>query len=820
MKDKLKKYIPFLIPMVIILIALLANRIYPFGSKILPLLDGYQQYPGFLSSFKEIILGKETILYSFKGVTGFNLFAACVYYNFNITNLLFLLFKTKHIIDFYTFIIIIKICLCSWTMHTYLNYLGKKKYNYLFSICYALSSYNLLYYLNYMWFDSVILLPLVMLGLEKIFKENKYYYYVITLTLAILSNFYIGYMICIFSVIYFIYKCILTKSKDKIFKFLLYSLLSGLITSFALIPVIIELINGKGSIFSEMEYFKMDLDGISALYKLTIGSYSNGDLEYGSPNVYVTLFIYLNAIMYFFNNKIKLKEKITSGIIILFFLLSMSFNLLDYFWQMMQMPIFYPVRYAFIFDFYLIYLAYQNYNNYEKLSIIKILIIALIIFIFSTLGFITAGNLLDKVNLPAKLIYFGITVLFITYYLFIQNSKAFSKYIYIIVLVELSVNTFVTLRNTGITNTYEEFSSSYQMNNEIIKKLDLDYFNRLTFEEKTIKNNGLLHSYNELNYFSSVRNNKTFNTLNKVFGIITIDNCNIKYFYNNPLVNSLLGIRYFITKDDLNIYELKDTYNDYNIYENKDIAPLGFAISKMDKFVIEDDYLTNINKLVKLINNDNIDILKEVPVKDTNISCSKISNICINNGTPYMYYEYTAKKDEIMYIQNDFPSGKDDSIYKLTINGKEIIFNNNYPLKIKKNDHITLNITPWERFKDYYYHFYIIDEKEYNNLIKNVNKEKLVIKNYKNDANFTTEIELENDGTLLTTISNDKGWKILVDGKDVQDANLFEGFITLDLTKGKHTIEFKFTPPGLKIGIIISSISLLGTVILLRKSQK
>ena len=320
-----------ILPIVIMLIVYIFNHIYPFGDNIVAMGDGYNQYPGMLNNFLNIIKGKENLFYSFKGLLGFNTYASLVYYTFNITNIFGLLFS--NVIKFYNFIVIFKIMLCSLTMFIYLNYVRKRKINYLFSICYALSTYNLLYYFNYMWFDSVIMFPIVMIGIEKIFKEDCYLLYVVSLSCTIIFNFYIGYMICIFSVIYFIYKSIIKGfNKSRIFKYLFYSLLSGLISAFALVPVMLELLNGKAELISEFakDYFKFDLDGISTFYKLSFASFSNGDLEYGTPNVYVSMFVYINALLYFFNSRIKLKERLASLGVCLFFLLSVSFNLLDH----------------------------------------------------------------------------------------------------------------------------------------------------------------------------------------------------------------------------------------------------------------------------------------------------------------------------------------------------------------------------------------------------------------------------------------------------------------------------------------------------------
>lgn len=821
----MKKYkihlLAFIVPILIVLFALLLNGYYPFGQKILLMLDGYNQYPGFLNTFKEIVLNHQSIFYSFKGITGFNLYASSIYYTFNITNMFFLLFKTSHIIDFYTFIIIVKMGLCSLTMLVYLNYLNPKKYNILFSICYSLTAYNLLYYLNYMWFDSIIMLPLVILGIEKIFKENKYYYYTITLTLSILFNFYMGYMICIFSLLYFIYKWIINKCpKDRLFKYIIYSLISGLICSFTLIPVILELLNGKGELFANTNYFKFDLDFINVFYKLTIGSLLNGDLEYGNPNVYVTIFIYINVVYYFLNSKIKLKEKILSACLLVFFLLSMSFNLLDYFWQMLQMPIYYPVRYAYIFDFYLITLAYKNYINSNNYSFIKCLIVFIIILTLSIIGFITSGNLLDKVNIPAKLIYLGVTILFLVYYLFILNNKDFKKLIYVVIIIELSVNTFVTFRNNGNINEIKDFNETYSVNYNVLQKLDLNEFNKVIFDKRTIKNNGLLLNYNDLNYFSSVRNNKVFNALNKVFGILTMDGCNANYYYNNPITNAIFSIKYYITKDKLNMYDLKDSYKDYNIYLNNDITSIGFMINNSIKnYKIEDEYLTNINNLIKIINQNDKNIIKEIESIDKNVSCSELS--CITYGSDsYIKYEYTAQKDEIIFVQNDYPTGKDKTKYELLINNETFDYSTHYPIKLKKKDKIELTINPTEDFKDYYYHLYIVDNTEYEKFINNINNSIEII-NYKNDANFIGKINVKEDGILFTTISNDNGWKIYVDGIETEITPILDGFIGIDLKQGEHTIEFKYTPPGLIEGLIISSVSIVTfSFIIIYKKKK
>ena len=808
-----------ILPIVIMLIVYIFNHIYPFGDNIVAMGDGYNQYPGMLNNFLNILKGKENLFYTFKGLLGFNTYATLVYYTFNITNIFGLLFS--NVMQFYNFIVIFKIMLCSLTMFIYLNYVRKRKINYLFSICYALSTYNLLYYFNYMWFDSIILLPIVMMGIEKIFKEDSYLLYVVNLSCTIIFNFYIGYMICIFSVIYFIYKSIIKGfNKSRIFKYLFYSLLSGLISAFALVPVVLELLNGKAELISEFakDYFKFDLDGISTFYKLTFASFSNGDLEYGTPNVYVSLFVYINALLYFFNSRIKLKERLASLGVCLFFLLSVSFNLLDYFWHMMSMPIFYPVRYSFIFSFFLIYLGFRNFIRYDKKNWKFNLGFYTLFVVMIGIGFVTSGNLDidERQNLMAKLIYLGISFVFMFYYIFMLNHKEFKKYIVYVVIIELGFNAFLTFKNSANESTYSKFINNYNFSNESISKIEDNDLYRTGFYDRTILNNGLLHEYNEVSYFSSVRNSNVFKYAKNVLGITVSDNCSSKYYYNNPIVNSLLGIKYIISNQDVDYYkEYKD-----NIYLNEDATSFGFlTTNKILELKYNDDFVSNMNNLVKTINNNDKNIIKEIDAGNKTISCNKKKNFCIFNGDDnYVLYQYMAKNDEFIFLNNDNYSKNE---YEFYLNDNITEIQNKGFLLLHSGDKIKFKITVDKKSYDYNIHLYSINYNVYKEFVNNINNKKMIVNNYYDDHHFTAKVNVKDDTLLYTSIANDKGWKIYVDGTLTNPASIYDAVIGLDLTEGEHLIEFKYFTPGLIEGLVISGTSILtGLIILFIKRAK
>lgn len=819
-KNNIKKtyLIALFSPVVILLLSFAINKIYPFGEKVILMMDGCGQYPGFLSHFINIIKGNSSLFYSLKGFIGFNIFANAGYYSLNITNFLYFFFK-NNIINFYTFIVVFKMGLASLTMTIYLNYIKKNKYNFIFGICYGLSIYNILYYFNYMWFDSIIILPLVILGIEKIFKENKYLLYATTLILSIICNFYIGYMICIFCLLYFIYKSIIKGFKLKrTLYFIIVSLLAGLTCAAILIPTIIELLGGKGDYFNIYKkiFFKFDFDFISTFYKLTFASYSNNDLRYGTPNIYVSLLAYLNFILFFFNKKINTKEKIASAIIIAFFLLSMSFNLLDFFWQMFQRPIYYPVRYGFTFSLFVLLIAFKNFITSETFTRKRLLIAFLIIFILSIIGFFTSGNLLEKENITAKIIYLGISYLILFYYILINNNK--NKTIMIIFfLIEISLSTIITFKNNGNEVYQKELEQNQTANLNALQKIKDNDIYRITMDKKSIKNNGLLHSYNDVNFFTSVSNKKTINVLKNIFDINIQDDCNANYYFQNPITNALLNIKYYVSNNKVDYYDVHDKTSSDLIYINNDAPSLGFITSKnLLNIKITDNYVNNINNIIKVINNDEQNIIKEITPSEKSINCYSDSFCILNQNIPSIKYEYKANKDEFIIIKNDYNSTNNDKTnYAVEINNKPVIGSTHSSYKIKKNDIIKVNITIAKDSKDYYYHLYSIDYNIYQKFIKNIKGEKMILENYQSDHHFTYKVTSKNDSLLFTSIANDPGWKIKIDNKVTNIENLFDGMIGINIPSGTHTIEFTYFPPGLKIGLIISISSLLGLTIFL-----
>mgnify|MGYP004668937941 CR=1 FL=1 len=830
MKKNLKKYLPeiltFIVPILIMLISCIVNKTYPFGNEILPKYDGYYQYAGFTSYYKNVLLGNESLFYSFKGLLGYNFYATSIYYMFNPTNLLCIFSTNVNILEYYTFIILLRIGLSGFTMCKYLKYKFKNQSNLryiIFSISYALMAYNVCYFFNYMYFDTVVLFPIVVLGLDKLIYERKNRLYIISLTLSIISNFYIGYMVCIFSLLYFIYNIVIYKLDKNIIKdFIISSLLSGFMCMIIIIPEASELLKGKALLYtsSKTEYFKFNMNFLNIFYKFLPGSTSNYDLKYGMVNIYVSLFVIILVIKYFFNKKISKKERITTLIFILFFLLSISFNLLDFAWQLFQRPIWYPNRYIFTFSFFLITIAMKEITNITYKTNIKENLIIIISFILLTLYSIIS---LKIHNDNLKIISYILGIILILQYTFFLNNKNAKYLLVMLFFIEVTTNAIFTLKIMGKTTTMTQYKTNEEINEKAVKHIKEienkdNNFYRMELSTSTVHNSPSLLNYNGINHFNSVKNAKTLNFLNK-FNYQVTDDTSVEFNNYNPYLTSLLGIKYINGSKDEMYYENVYNENPY-MYLNKDALSLGYMIYNKEFKESNSSYQNTENLINSMLNTDikRYKVIDNFNGEDTEIKEIDNKKYVISKTSIKIELEDKASNSmflipsrNISFVANYSIFINDEEIKDAVIKQSPIFINkgDTYKIIIKSNLSKTeLNSLKW----------YQIDYDKYIETINELKKNEFNITKYNKDNHIEGNIDVNNDkNVLLLTIPYDKGWNIYVDDNKVNYDICFDSFICLDLDKGKHNIKMNYVPSWFIVGLIISSLAFIVTIIYIRK---
>ena len=117
----------FLIPTLLMLVLFIIQGIYPFGSRSFLYMDMYHQYMPFFSEFVEKIKAGEGLAYSWNVGIGSNFLALYVYYLASPLHWLAFLFPKEHLLEFMSYLVIIKIGLCGLTACLYLHKNKKSK---------------------------------------------------------------------------------------------------------------------------------------------------------------------------------------------------------------------------------------------------------------------------------------------------------------------------------------------------------------------------------------------------------------------------------------------------------------------------------------------------------------------------------------------------------------------------------------------------------------------------------------------------------------------------------------------------------------------
>lgn len=379
-----KKAIYFLsafLPMLIMLIVWAIIGLYPFGSRSLMSVDFGQQYVSFFGLLKNSVLSGDfsNLSYSFTQSLGGPMAGLVGYYLLSPFNLIFIITPFQFY-GFAVFLIIwlrygaIGLAFAFLLIKRYKGLSSKKYLVPLLSTAYALSGMLVAYQMNVIFYDAMIMLPIVIAYLEELLDGGSIFKYSLTLGMMLFFQFYMGYMASIFIVLYACFY-VSSKSGDKgtlklklsnFFKPLLRafgaSVIGGGLASVILLPVLSSLLESRGGYNPGMT-FSLDLmiKPLDILSKLTIGGFDSGAWVMGPslPNIYIGAFGFVGFILYFSCKKICSIKKWSAGVVTCIFFISFVNEFVNKIWHMGQMPLGFFYRFSWLFSFFMLVLAFQ-----------------------------------------------------------------------------------------------------------------------------------------------------------------------------------------------------------------------------------------------------------------------------------------------------------------------------------------------------------------------------------------------------------------------------------------------------------------------------
>jgi len=86
------------------------------------------------------------------------------------------------------------------------------------------------------------------------------------------------------------------------------------------------------------------------------------------------------------------------------------------------------------------------------------------------------------------------------------------------------------------------------------------------------------------------------------------------------------------------------------------------------------------------------------------------------------------------------------------------------------------------------------------------NSSQYALKGVYNQDGFVArgEIDVSEDGYLVTSFPYQKGFSVLIDGKEVESECVNTAFLGTKISKGKHDVEIVFNAPMKNIGLCLS----------------
>ena len=864
MTTKKKVYLAsFIAPIIIMFVAWAIDGFFPFGAKSLMAVDFNAQYIGLYAYFKHLFLNGDlgSFFYSFSksigggmlGIWGFNLLSPF--------NFLFLLFSEENFQWVVPIVIALRYGTMGLTMTHFLvkRYDGLKSKAYLVPIVatiYALNGFNVSYQMNPIFYDGMIMLPLVLIGVEQVLDNESPKGYIGMLALALFVHFYMGYMTCIFVVIYALFYIIRSKEFknmkivfERLLKLACASIIAVGMVAAILLPIIISLVSTKGGLQNSLKFeWTLQINPFEILSKLFLGAFDNDSWPAGPnlPNIYVASFGLLGTLYYFISKKITKWGKVAAGFVLVVFLISCSHEFTSKLWHMGQNPAGFFYRFSWIIAFFLIYLAYLSLREVDTFSIKE----ASLLFAFMAVIFVIVQYQQHSfLTVWQRIATLGIFMILLLA-LFSAKVKQRWAVVAILTVIELTANAAIVQSRVGYTDAYKYHDAVLQLRNAIDPiRPDHQNFYRINKTFNLSKNDPFMVNYPGLSIFSSNLENST----RDLFDRLGNNGINATtYYQGTPLQDALFSVKYLVAPKPVYTKEYPDTSKMYvfgNMVTRKDITskepvyeavrtvtyeggpilPIAYGVNEATVNVkLENNQpIQNQNKIVEAMASTSELYLTQLAANEVKLDNMEVPD----SAKPETYKRIDSSRPGTITFHlvpqsnEDYWASLPQKLSHTNKNNVRVLLNgNNYDFQDKfqqtqfvqlahdslgKAVDLTIEISTDDEYNLSGLRLARSNSALVNRLIEDRAKQGLQLTRW--DENFIQgTVTITDDSTwMMTSIPYETGWTVKVDGKPVSTKKVWDSLLAFQISKGEHTIEMSYLPDGFMAGLMISILSIL-----------
>ncbi|MBO4591354.1 MAG: YfhO family protein, partial [Eubacterium sp.] len=805
-----------------------------------------------------------SFFYSWEGGLGDGFLPTYFYYLSSPINLLVVFVNKSDIRSFIHLTIVFRMTLSATAMSAFLsprftydygedteNDKGKKNSIYIIPLAcaYALSGFVFGFYHESMWLDSYMIFPVILLGYDRLTKQNKPGVYILSLVYSSLCSFYMTFMIGFFLVIWF-----LLDEHDSFKAFLRKGILFGVSSALAIgmtaLSILVSYIGVmKTHVEDEPDIIHKWFGNIFNIirYQFPLSTPINVSYDNNCANLYCGLFTVMLVFVYVFTKKIKVSVKLKRILIILFLLISMNEAILNFIWHGFHYQLCIPNRFAFIMIFVMLLTAYETLEAAVDIKTAAIgLIIAelfpIVSYFFNDFDSQYGSKTVLIVSIVLVLLY---GVMYILHTLIKKTAVVILFSVFM--LAEVMVNATSSLSyDLSFAGRYDQVLADSEKLISEISHEDNTSFYRSKLLGTILANTGNILGVNGVQSFNSMMNSNMLRFATS-YGIFRTDVAVDENGGYEPL-DDILGVRYLYSAAEVFPskagYELAESSNTVEAYRNNNALSLGYAVNKDIKSLNADDnkIFDNINRLSSSMAGCR-NILDEVipeykvigdgygveyadvdyfyarltPTKSIDKAYVRLSFDTHKSGLYNMYMNYSDYGIVTIYVNNDIRR------YEFTSFGGILNLGT-----LEEGDKVDVFIQSENTMADGYslveqpyleLRFVCINEQEYNTFINTLKSNEMNISSI-SGGHINASVSIPEGKMLFTSIPYDDSWHVYEDGKELQKEKLVGTFIGLDLGKGEHELEFKYVPGGFYPGLIITVISWIAFVVFMLRINK
>lgn len=842
----------------ILLFVFFCFNAYPFGDTTILRMDLYHQYGPLFGELYDRIQNGQSLIYSWESGGGSLFLGNFFNYLSSPLSLLIFLFDRDQIPGAISMMIVVKAALSASSFTLYLK-LSKKRTGFTaagFGLLYAFCGFFLAYYWNVMWIDALYLLPMIALGIERIISKGRFKLYTISLILMMFSNYYMSFIICIFSVLYFLCyyfgsynisdKITVVSSKSGIarlwqkrfvragFLFAGASLLAAAVSAVALLPTYQALQASSATAgtfpteltnyFDLFDFLANHLPGVET----TIRS-SGGEVL---PNIYSGAIVLILIPLYMMNKSIATRKKVMNVLLLAILVVSFNTNMLNYIWHAFHFPNDLPYRFSFLYTFVLLNMAFEVLTKLKSISYKEIMLVGMLVLFFIALAEKTPNKYFKEgltlyVSIAFTLLYACILTLIKKKSL---GISVLSFLLFLTMGVELIVGSTDSYVLSQSHKSYAGDYADYQKVFDEIAQLEKDSADKPRTEQFHLRTrmDPCWYGYNGISTFSSMAYEK-MSRLQYSLGMF--GNRINSYTYNpqTPVYNSMFALKYFIGTDQ-NIKPNSEYYaplftnnaGDVTVYENKYYLPLAFCVNPS----IENWYVAEGNPFE--VQNSFIqsacgvmNVLK--PLSASNTSRTNIKSFNFSGNGTFQYEKYnegdasfsftiTPTQNGNLYLYASSQEAKSATIVSDNVN---LTYNFDEPYILDAGYHfageeVTVTFTAGQAdTANLTFYSYMVDKAAFETAYGLLNAGAYEI-NESSENYLKGTVNAAQNSVLYTSVPYDKGWRVMIDGKQAELMKVGDALMGVSIPQGQHTVEFRYIPAGLLPGAAVSAVALIG----------